>query len=175
MSPGAAPLPVSRAEPPKQTAPVSASTAVPFMIVRVGGRWFALAAHWVQEVASKGAVTRVPAAARHVLGVTGLHGGLLPVISLEKMMGTVGPAAPESATTRPRLLVLRAGESEIALVVDEIRGIVDDFPAPVTGATSRVGQPGFLQQEFDWQDKLVCVLDVPQLVAAAAEANPGGA
>jgi chemotaxis-related protein WspD len=168
-------LPVRPAEVPNFSAPVGANPTLPFMLVRVGGRWFALAAHSVQEVASKGAVTRVPTAARHVLGVTGLRGGLLPVISLEQMLGTVGPAAPESTTMRPRLVVVRAGECEIAVVVDEVRGIVDDFPGAATAAVSSESRPSFLRQEFDWQGKRVCELDVPQLVTTAAASTPEGA
>ena len=144
------------------------------MLVRVGGRWFALAARMVEQVAVKGAVTRVPTAARHVLGVTGLRGGLLPVVSLEQMIGTVGPTTPGLATTLPRLVVVRAGECEIALVVDEIRGIIDDLPAGATAVPSGAGRPAFLAQEFEWQGRQVGVLDVAQLVAAAAQ-TPGGA
>ena len=75
------------------------------MLVRVGGGWFALDTRMIQEVAVKGAVTRVPTAARHVLGVTSLRGGLVPVISLEQMVGMAGPARAEPATTLPRLVV----------------------------------------------------------------------
>jgi purine-binding chemotaxis protein CheW len=149
--------------------------AVALMLVRVGGRWFSLDARMVQEVAVKGAVTRVPTAARHVLGVAGLRGDVVPVISLEQMIGSVGPAAPGLGTTLPRLVVVRAGECDLALVVDEIRGIIDELPATVTAEIRNAGRPPFLGAEFEWQGKLVCVLDVPQLVAAAAGGSQGGA
>ena len=65
-------------------------------------------------------------------------------------------------------MVVRAGECEIALVVDEIRGIIDEpFTAPGE-KTGDAGRPGFLREEFDWQNTRVCVLDVALLVAAAA-------
>ena len=148
-----------------EQAPVS---GVPLMLVRVGGRWFALPAHMVQRVAVKRAVTRVPTAARHVLGVTSLRGGLVPVVSLEQMIGVVGPAASDSAATLPRLVVVRAGECEIALVVDEIRGIIDELPAVPGVKVGGAGRPGFMREEFDWQGTRVCLLDVALLVAAAA-------
>ena len=195
MSPGAIPLPESLPESPDRVgsppAPPAAdhrgrgwepsegshenAHAVALMLVRVGGGWFALDARTVQEVAVKGAVTRVPTAARHVLGVAGLRGGVLPVVSLEQMIGIVGPAATELATTLPRLVVVRAGDCELALVVDEIRGIIADPPAATTAQASSPGRPSFLRQEFEWQGKLVCVLDVAQLVAAAAGRSQGGA
>ena len=155
-----------------EDSPVGEAAAL--MLVRMGGRWFALAAGMVQEVAVKGAVTRVPTAARHVLGVASLRGGLVPVISLEQMIGVVGPAAPTLATRLPRLVVVRAGEYEIALVVDEIRGIIDDQPAVLGARAGSAGRPCFLREEFEWQGNQVSVLDVAQLVAAAAGLSQGG-
>lgn len=170
MSHSGVPLPES---PPASPSPPA--SAITLMLVRVGGGWFAIDARMIQEVAVKGAITRVPTAARHVLGVTGLRGSLVPVISLEQMVGTVGSAPTEAATTRPRLLVVRADDCDIALVVDEIRGIIDDVPALVTARASRAGRPSFLRNEFDWQGKLVSLLDVAELVATAAGRSQGGA
>ena len=149
--------------------------AVALMLVRVDGRWFGLDTRMVQEVVAKGAVTRVPTAARHVLGVAGLRGGVVPVISLQQMIGIGGSATTELATTRPRLVVVRVGDCEVALVVDEIRGIIDGPAAVATATAPSAGQPAFLRQEFGWQGKLVCVLDVPELIATAAGRNQGGA
>ena len=168
MSHASAARPVS---PPEE---VSASDWVAFMLVRLGGRRCALDARMVQEVAVKGAVTRVPTAARHVLGVASLRGSLVPVVSLEQMIGVVGPARSDVATSLPRLVVVRAGEHEIALVVDEICGIVEERPAAFTAKLGSAGRPRFLREEFAWQGNLVCVLDVPLLVATAAGRSQGG-
>jgi purine-binding chemotaxis protein CheW len=170
MSPDAVPLPESLPDSPGRVGEVAA-----LLLVRVGGQWFALDARMVQEVAVKGAVTRVPRAARHVLGVAGLRGGVVPVISLQQMIGIAGPAAPELGTTLPRLVVVRAGDCELALVVDEIRGIIADHPAADAAQSSSAGRPSFLRQEFEWQGNLVCMLDVAQLVATAAGRSEGGA
>jgi chemotaxis signal transduction protein len=147
---------------------------VAFMLVRLGGRRFALDTRTVQEVAVKGAVTRVPTAARHVLGVASLRGSLVPVVSLEHMLGVAGPARSEAVTTLPRLVVVRAGEYEVALVVDEICGIVEERPAAFTTKVGSAGRPRFLCEEFAWRGNLVCVLDVPLLVATAAGRSQGG-
>ena len=160
----------ARPDPAPEAAPLQ---VVAFMLVRVGGRWFALPAHMVQQVAVKRAVTRVPAAGRHVLGVTSLRGGLVPVISLEQMIGVVGPGPSDSAAALPRLVVVRAGECEIALVVDEIRGIIE-LPAVPGVKASGAGRPGFLREELDWEGTRVCVLDVALLVAAAAGSSQEG-
>ena len=163
----------SAARPESQPEPTPVKV-VALMLVRVGGRWVALPAHMVQRVAVKRAVTRVPTAARHVLGVTSLRGGLVPVVSLEQMIGVVGPAAADSATTLPRLVVVRAGECEIALVVDEIRGIIEELPAVPGVKAGGAGRPSFMREEFDWQGTRVCLLDVALVVAAAAGRSQEG-
>jgi len=154
--------------------PVDAANTLAFMLVRVGGRRLALDARMVEEVAVKGAVTRVPTAARHVLGVASLRGSLVPVVSLEQMLGVKGPARSDAATALPRLVVVRADEYEIALVVDEICGIVEERPAEFTAEASGADRPCFLREEFAWQGNLVCVLDVPLLIATAAGRSTGG-
>jgi chemotaxis signal transduction protein len=151
------------------------SQTVALMLVRVGGRWFAIDARMIEEVAVKGTVTRVPTAARHVLGVAGLRGGVVPVISLQQMIGIAGAATTELATTLPRLVVVRAGDCELALVVDEIRGIIADHSGADAAQASGAERPSFLRREFEWQGKLVGVLDVAQLAAAAAGSSQGGA
>ena len=164
----------SAARPVSPPEPVDEVNTLAFMLVRVGGRRFALDARLIQEVAVKGAVTRVPTAERHVLGVASLRGNLVPVVSLEQMLGVKGPARSDSATALPRLVVVRADEYEIALVVDEICGIVEERPAEFTAKTSSADRPGFLREEFAWQGNLVCVLDVPLLIATAAGRSPRG-
>ena len=172
MSHSGVPLPESLPE--ASSPPANPGETVALMLVRVGGRWFAIDARMIEEVAVKGAVTRVPTAARHVLGVAGLRGGVVPVISLQQMIGIAGAATTELATTLPRLVVVRAGDCELALVVDEIRGIIADPPAADATQASGAERPSFLRQEFEWQGKLVGVLDVAQL-AAAAGSSQGGA
>jgi hypothetical protein len=150
-------------------------SGVPLMLVRVGGRWFAFPrtgpAGGGQAGRHAGAHGRTPCAGRDQLARR-LGAGHEP--GTDDRCGRAGGA--RFATTLPRLVVLRAGECEIALVVDEIRGIVDDFPRRSPGVKAGgAGRPGFLREEFDWQDTRVCVLDVPQLVAAAAGRSQGGA
>ena len=172
MSNAGVPCPDSLPKP--APGPMSAGEAVALMLVRLGGRWFALPARMVQEVAVKGAVTRVPTAARHVLGVASLRGELVPVISLEQMIGVGGPALPDSATTLPRLVVVRAGEYDVAIVVDEICVIIEDRLPALTVKTGIAGRPSFMREEFEWQGNRVCALDVALLVAAAAGRSQGG-
>jgi len=126
----------------------------------------------VQEVAGQGAVTRVPTRRATCWAWPVVRGSLVPVVSLEQMIGVVGPARSDVATSLPRLVVVRAGEHEIALVVTRFANR-RERPAAFTAKLGSAGRPRFLREEFAWQGNLVCVLDVPLLVATAAGGAKG--
>ena len=143
--------------------------AVALIFLRVGRRWFAVPSSCVREVGTKGFVTRVPTAPAHVLGVTLVRGRLVPILALEGLIGELGPG--EVAQTLPRLVVLRHGETEIALVADETRGVIErrleGTAAQERSARASSERPRFLGAEIEWEGTLVCMLDVPALIEAA--------
>ncbi len=147
-----------------EASPLGDVRALSLMLLRLGTRWFALNVHAIVEVALKGAVTRVPTAPSHILGITCLGGRLVTVVSLEQMTGGAGLLSSENTATLPRLVVVRHGEYEMALVAEGIHG----FTEHVTGLDT-VGPPlpEFVREEFVWQDNRVALLDVPRLIATA--------
>jgi chemotaxis signal transduction protein len=149
------------AQPDTGVAPVRETVSLVFL--RSGGRWFALPAETVAEVATKGAVTRVPGTAKTLLGLTLVRGRLVPVISLPALVG-FAPAG-EAAATLPRLVIVRAEDSEVALVADEIRGVIEHEGGPEERPHA-AERPPFLGEELTWQGKLACLIDVRGLVAA---------
>jgi chemotaxis signal transduction protein len=136
----------------------------PLVFLRAGGRWFALPAEAVAEVATKGPVTRVPGTARTVLGLTLVRGRLVPVVSLPELVGFTATAG-DAAATLPRLVIVRADDSEVALVADEIRGVIE-HDAVGEERTHAPDRPVFLGEELSWQGRLACLIDVRGLVAA---------
>jgi chemotaxis signal transduction protein len=142
---------------------------IQIMLLRLGIRWFALDVRAIVEVALKGAVTRVPTSPSHVLGVTCLRGRLVTVVSLEQMIGGAGPLAQEKSVTLPRLVVVRDEACEIAVVAEQIHGLVEHVVAPELGPERSIDLPGFVAEEFDWKGNRVYLLDVPILVASAAQ------
>ncbi len=144
------------------------------MLVRVGERWLGIPAHTIREVALKGAVTRVPSAPRHVLGIASLRGAVVPVVSLDPLVGCATPAVRVPAATLPRLVVVQAIEYEVALVVDEIRGIVDTAACNISRDV-RGECPTFLREQLVWNDETITLLDVPALISAAVGPAEGNA
>jgi chemotaxis signal transduction protein len=149
-------------------------TATPLMLLRLGTRWFAIDVQAVVEVALRGAVTRVPTAPDHIIGITSLRGRLITVVSMEQMLGGEGSLSRESPATLPRLVVVRHGGYEMALVAESIHGIGHQVgPAFVDGDGDGDGTPArplpeFVRHEFGWQGHRVALLDVHKLVLTAA-------
>jgi len=135
------------------------------LLLRLGKRWFAMDVRAIEEVALKGPVTRVPMAPSHILGVIALRGRLIPVVGLENMIGGAGMLPSEDSATLPRLLIVREGGYEMAVVVEEIHGMIEHGEA--------VGErpedtPEFVREEFEWRGHPVWLLDAHTLVAAVA-------
>jgi chemotaxis signal transduction protein len=138
------------------------------MLLRLGRRWFAMDVRAIEEVALKGQVTRVPMAPSHILGVITLRGRLITVVGLEQMIGGAGMLPSEDSATLPRLLVVSEGGYEMAVVVEEILGMIEHTPAAEGQAAGAADAPDFVREEFDWQGQRVCSLDARSLVAAVA-------
>jgi len=138
------------------------------MLLRLGKRWFAMDVRAIEEVALKGQVTRVPMAPSHILGVISLRGRLTTVVGLEHMIGGAGMLPSEDSVTLPRLLIMRQEGYEMAVVVEEIHGMIEHTETvperpPVSGDI-----PDFVCEEFEWQGHRVWRLDARKLVAAVA-------
>ena len=158
--------------------------SITIMLLRLGTRWFGVDVRAIEEVALKGTVTRVPMAPNHILGVTSLRGRLVTVVGLEQMIGGTGMLSRESTATLPRLVVVRDGDYEMAIVAEGIHGMTEYVPAgepdpdrladnspdsSAPRAANGVESPtvDFVREEFDWQSNRVSLLNVRLLIAGA--------
>jgi purine-binding chemotaxis protein CheW len=123
---------------------------VTLMLLRLGQRWFAMDVRAIEEVALKGQVTRVPTAPSHILGVTTLRGRLVTVMSLEQLIGGAGMLPAQNSATLPRLVVVRDGAVELAVVAEGIHGMIEHSPAAEPAAARAADVPGFVREDFEW-------------------------
>lgn len=136
------------------------------VFLRVGGRWFAVEATAVREVTSRGGITRVPTAPRHVLGVMLVRGRLVPVVNLEELIGQT--PSDETTQSLPRVVVLQHEDLEMGIAVDQIRGVVqlERPPSAASTASRSAERPSYLRDELSWEGRLACVLDPGAFIAA---------
>lgn len=162
--------------------PATAETrsTLPFLLLRLGTRWFGLRAESVREVVGHEVITRIPGQPPHIRGLTLIHGRMVPVVALDLLLsahavpladtGAGGAGQHEDDVPRSRMVVLTDEHFEIAILADDARGVVHlraALDAPLEGERLR-----FVLGEIPWQDHLVCVLDGSALLAAAFESGP---
>lgn len=85
---------------------------------RVGSRLFVSGIDEINELLAVPPLTAVPGTQAWLLGVANVRGNLVPVIDLARFL--FGERTP--STERTRLLVIRQGSGNVALMVDEVFG-----------------------------------------------------
>src|SRR5580698_3136262 len=93
------------------------ATPVPQLMFRVGEAVFGIALSDIREVALPGPVSRIPKAAKALLGVMNLRGRIVVVADMGLLLGR-GPSGLGGATER--LLVLDEGRRDLGLLVSEV-------------------------------------------------------
>ena len=109
------------APPPKAATTAAVRDEEQLVVLAVGGQEFSLPVAAVREVVPvPDAVTRVPRARTHLLGVMTLRDALLPLVGLRELFGL--DAAEEGG--RGKVAVLRTAEGPVGVVVEGVREIL---------------------------------------------------
>ncbi len=127
----------------------------------LGDECFAVDSGLVVEVLRSRRLTRVPLAARGILGLIHLRGRIVPVID---------PAEPLAVSRRPGTtprphLVIAPGEDWYGLLVDEMLDVIEIDPVRIEGPT---GGTELLQGTFAAADRLVHLLDPERMIQSLA-------
>lgn len=100
----------------------------------VAGRWYAVDAFCVERVVAEETITRVPGRSKHILGLALIQDVLVPVIDLSVVTGTsANKTAQRAIHTTSRLVVINHGDENVAIRVEEARGI-EMLPQKLEGA-----------------------------------------
>src|SRR5438093_11236834 len=86
------------------------------VVFRVGPTLYALDCRAVQEVLPPLTITPLADAPRFVAGVIEVRGAVVPVVDLRPRLG----GAADGFHRRTRLLLVRAGATLVALIVDQV-------------------------------------------------------
>jgi chemotaxis-related protein WspD len=158
---------------PAQRADPDIASAV---IFRIGTEWLALPAAAIQEVSNLKPVHRVPhRTSGVVLGVVNVRGELLTCVSLARVFGLEGEAAPASTSPsvalpgrRKRMLVIRRKDLRAACPVDYVDGVHRYAPRALSAVPATVAKAGtrYSRALLAWRDQTVGVLDEELLFAA---------
>ena len=132
-----------------------------FLIAVIAGQRVALDAAMIESVVEIDAITRVPRAAPHVLGLSALRSRVLTVIDSRAALG-LGATAPADVH---EAVVIKVEGHLYALVVDAVEDVAA-FPAPhpITGALG-CGWSRVALGTIDHENGVLLVADTAQLVA----------
>lgn len=134
-----------------------------FILFGVAGTTYALRSRDVAHVEMVEQVTAVPNAVPFVDGVVFSRGEVVPALNLRARFGF--EKTPYDLSTR--LLVVRAGDRTVGLVVDAAREFVAIDPASIQPpATALTGLSGrYLEGVANMGDRLVLILDLTEVLS----------
>ena len=133
-----------------------------YILFTVAGTTYALPSRDVAHVEMVEQVTAVPNAVPFVDGVVFSRGEVVPALNLRARFGF--EKTPYDLSTR--LLVVRAGDRTVGLVVDAAREFVAIDPASIQPpATALTGLSGrYLEGVANLGDRLILVLDLTEVL-----------
>src|SRR5581483_10893141 len=120
----------------------------------------------VQEIRGFSAVTKLPQAPAHVLGVLNLRGSIVPIVDLRVRFDL--ERAEFTPVTVIIVLSVLTGSSRRDFVVDGVSDVVDVNeaqmrPAPQLGAR---GTSSYIRGLVTLQERMVVLLDIDRLIGA---------
>jgi purine-binding chemotaxis protein CheW len=135
---------------------------------RLGAETYGVDILRVKEIRGWSAVTKIPHAPAHVLGVLNLRGAVVPIIDLRLRFAL--PSAEFSPTTVIIVLALKpqAGQRECGVVVDGVSDVADvDGDSVKPPPALRAGGAGeFISGIATAGEQMLILLDVDELVGA---------
>jgi purine-binding chemotaxis protein CheW len=133
-----------------------------FILFELAGTTYALRSADIQQLEMIEQVTPVPNAPTFVDGVVSVRGQVIPALNLRARFGF----ERKGSDIRTRLIVVRAGDRSVGLVVDSAREFAAITPEmiqpPPSGVAGLSGE--YLEGTAQLGERLVLLLDVKQLI-----------
>jgi purine-binding chemotaxis protein CheW len=131
------------------------------VVFKLSNEDFAVEVSSVEAIIKLQAITKVPHAQPHVVGVTNLRGNIVPVIDLKKRLSL--PATDNSIDTR--IIVALLQESKVGMVVDAVSQVIeiDDAQIEDTPQLSTNVDSSFIRGIVKIENLLVIMLDLAKI------------
>ncbi|MGC8520828.1 MAG: chemotaxis protein CheW [Steroidobacteraceae bacterium] len=129
----------------------------------------------VQEIRGWSAVTKIPHAPPHVLGVLNLRGSIVPIVDLRMRFALERAEYTAITVIIVMSVVTSAGRRDFGVVVDGVSDVVDVNsaevkPAPELGAR---GSTDYLLGLVSIAERMVVLLDIDRLIGRELTAIAG--
>lgn len=150
-------------------------TAVQVVVFVLDDLRLALPLSAVERVVRAVEVTPVPQAPPTVLGVINVHGQVVPVVDLRKLLGLPGREVEPS----DHLIIAHIAGRPMALLVDGVQGVMESSAQDFAAAEQVLPRPGAMQGVLKTAAGVVPVCDIERFLSleeqeTAARALPTG-
>ncbi|UCG85970.1 MAG: chemotaxis protein CheW [Gemmatimonadota bacterium] len=139
---------------------------IQYLLIQAGGCQYGLAAHQVLLVADGFELYPTPSAHPAVRGVTPVRDRLVPLVDLARLLRDSAAAATDGET----VVLVQAGDTLIALQVDDAHEVVSGILSPVPNAWRLPWASGVDERG----DALVPILDMELLAERLVPATARG-
>ncbi len=131
------------------------------VVFKLSNEEFAVEVSSVEAIIKLQAITKVPHAPAHVVGVTNLRGNIVPVIDLKKRLSL--PATENSQDTR--IIVALLQESKVGMVVDAVSQVIEieDSQIEATPQISTSVESTYIRGIVKVENLLVIMLDLAKI------------
>lgn len=131
------------------------------VVFRLADEEFAVEVSSVEAIIKLQAITKVPHAPAHVVGVTNLRGNIVPVIDLKKRLNL--PKTEPSADTR--IIVALLQDAKVGMVVDSVSQVIEieDSQIEPTPQLSTSIDTTFIRGIVKVEQLLVIMLDLTKI------------
>lgn len=75
----------------------------------------------VEKVIRSVEITSLPNASEKIIGIINVHGQVVPIIDLRKVMGF----PPRAIKITDKIIIIATNENPIGFIVDEIKGLIE--------------------------------------------------
>jgi purine-binding chemotaxis protein CheW len=140
------------------------SQRIPLAVFDLSGEYFGLKLSLVREFISTQNIQPVPCAPLRIIGNMNLRGEIMTLVDLRLALNL-----PRRAAAHSQAVVAQIGEVVAGISIDELHDILYIDPAaldPVPVANQR-GRGTFVQSTTPYRDRVLSVLDLPQLLELA--------
>jgi purine-binding chemotaxis protein CheW len=133
----------------------------------------------VQEIRGWSAVTKIPHAPAHVLGVLNLRGSIVPIVDLRRRFALERAEYTAVTVIIVMSVVSGSGRRDFGVVVDGVSDVVDVNPAEVKPAPD-IGSKAatdYIRGLVPVSDRMVVLLDIDSLIGGdltALVSRPAG-
>jgi purine-binding chemotaxis protein CheW len=129
------------------------------LLIDLGAACYGVESALVREIVPVHAVTRLPGAPEHVVGVMNLRGQLVTIIDLTRRMRGASATRGERS-----IVIVQTGERLLGLVVDDVHDVQAIELAGVEDLSLEHSAPDILRGVGRLRDGVVLVIDVDELV-----------